>query len=297
MHSSLIIGAELKNHSLWYPTILGVLVVVAGVVLFCGSAYLLLATNLGARLGFLIAVAALSGFMIVLSLLWWTTQSPLNTFKGSIPSWKPLQVVNAPSSSNIATVQGILKKGKKVDTIEAANVKATVDATLVRVVAEPGAPLPAGANKFAAFDLPTDYLVTNTYEIGGRNTHGLGHFFTRFFHPPLYAAAEFCTATKVDFQSLGVPFGLPPGAKNYNPATGQYDKSTAKCDDAPKYLILRRSLGSLRVPPMMTFFISSIVFGLCLLGLHWRERDEQARAAAEAAEKLTPAPAPVPVGA
>jgi hypothetical protein len=189
MHSSLIIGAELKNHSLWYPTILGVLVVVAGVVLFCGSVYLLLATNLGARLGFLIAVAALSGFMIVLSLLWWTTQSPLNTFKGSIPSWKPLQVVNAPSDSNVATVQGILKKGKKVDTIEAANVKATVDATLVRVVAEPGAPLPAGANKFAAFDLPTDYLVTNTYEIGGRNTHGLGHFFTRFFHPPLYAAA------------------------------------------------------------------------------------------------------------
>jgi hypothetical protein len=48
---------------------------------------------------------------------------------------------------------------------------------------------------------------------------------------------------------------------------------------------------------MMTFFISSIVFGLCLLGLHWRERDEQARAAAEAADKLTPAPATVPVGA
>jgi len=76
MHSGLIIASELKHHSLWYPTILGVLVVVAGIVLFCGSVYLLLATNLGARLGFLVAVAALSGFMILLSLLWWTTASP-----------------------------------------------------------------------------------------------------------------------------------------------------------------------------------------------------------------------------
>ena len=40
---------------LWYPTILGILVVVAGVGLFCGSIYLLLGTNLGARLGFLVA--------------------------------------------------------------------------------------------------------------------------------------------------------------------------------------------------------------------------------------------------
>ena len=52
------VGAEATPKGLWYPTILGVLVVVAGVGLFCGSIYVLLGTNLGARLGFLVAAAS-----------------------------------------------------------------------------------------------------------------------------------------------------------------------------------------------------------------------------------------------
>ncbi len=53
--SLLTLAAEATPKGLWYPTILGVLVVVAGIVLFCGSIYVLLGTNLGARLGFLVA--------------------------------------------------------------------------------------------------------------------------------------------------------------------------------------------------------------------------------------------------
>ncbi len=45
---ALVLAAEgIKNRDLWYPTILGVLVVLAAVSLFMGSIYLLLATNLG----------------------------------------------------------------------------------------------------------------------------------------------------------------------------------------------------------------------------------------------------------
>ena len=51
--------------NLWDPTILGVLVVLSAVGLFCGSVYLLLGTNLGGRLGFLVAGACLTGFMRV----------------------------------------------------------------------------------------------------------------------------------------------------------------------------------------------------------------------------------------
>ena len=66
---ALVLAAEgIKDRDLWYPTILGVLVVLAAVSLFMGSIYLLLATNLGARLGFLVAAAGLSGFMVLLSL-------------------------------------------------------------------------------------------------------------------------------------------------------------------------------------------------------------------------------------
>ena len=67
---SLILATEILHKGLWYPTILGVLVVVAAVVLFLGSIYVLLGTNVGARLGFLIAFTGLAGFMVVLTLLW-----------------------------------------------------------------------------------------------------------------------------------------------------------------------------------------------------------------------------------
>jgi hypothetical protein len=52
------------------PAIRGVLVVMVGVVVLLGSVYLLLATNIGTRAGFLIAMAALTGWLFSLGLFW-----------------------------------------------------------------------------------------------------------------------------------------------------------------------------------------------------------------------------------
>ena len=46
----------------------------------------------------------------------------------------------------------------------------------------------------------------------------------------------------------------------------------------------RRDLGSLRVPPFVAFLAFSLLFGLTLLSLHWRERDLQEAAARVAGE-------------
>ena len=58
--------------------------------------------------------------------------------------------------------------------------------------------------------------------------------------------------------------------------------------------MLFRDLGSLRVPPFVAFAMSTILFILGLLGLHWRERDEQRleeeRAAAAAGPVAVPDP-------
>src|SRR4029079_16718959 len=59
-------GEGPAHPTLWSPTILGVLVVLSAIGLFCGSVYLLLSTNLGARLGFLVAAASFTGFMVLL---------------------------------------------------------------------------------------------------------------------------------------------------------------------------------------------------------------------------------------
>src|SRR5690242_21786743 len=85
LHLLLAEGPTKAN--IWNPTIIGVLTVLSAIGLFCGSVYLLLSTNLGARLGFLVAAASLTGFMVLLSTLWWTSgNSGIDPPHGKSPS-------------------------------------------------------------------------------------------------------------------------------------------------------------------------------------------------------------------
>ena len=143
-----ILASELTEKGLWYPTILGVLVVVAGVVLFCGSAYLLLGTNLGARLGFLVAFTGLMGFLMVLSLPLDHHRVAAEHAQGAHP-----RVGGATRSSTTSTSRrsprsrDIDTKANVVDTAEAANVKAAVDEALVTKVEIPTAEAGGGRQR------------------------------------------------------------------------------------------------------------------------------------------------------
>jgi hypothetical protein len=273
---SLILATESLHKGLWYPTILGVLVVIAAVVLFLGTIYILLGTNLGARLGFLVAFTGLAGFMVVLTLLWCTTASPLNTLKGRIPAWKVQEVVASPEKSKTTDVHGIKQKSNVAEATEASNIKAAVDESLVRKVSTPTIEYTPNDNRFAKFDTVTDYQILQTWEIGGSNPQFWKGEFT---HQPEYAVVQFCQV--VDQTNLQ-PFGLPP--------------LPPECDNSPDaisgYVVLYRDLGSLRFPAFVAFFISLILFGLGLLALHWREKDEQALA--EEAKAATSGPVAAP---
>jgi hypothetical protein len=275
----LLFASELLHKGLWYPTILGVLVVVAGIALFCGSIYVLLGTNLGARLGFLVAFTGLMGFMVILSLLWCTTASPLNTIKGRIPQWRVQQVVTSPEDSKIDAVHGIQKKANRVDPTEAANVKAAVDAVLVPKEATPTAPLGPDDNKFAIeqFTDVTKYMILNTFEVGGSNPQ---FWKLQFTHDPLYAVAQFCEVQPADPNRPSVLAPLPPEC---NP------------DGEKGFVVLSRDLGSLRVPPFVAFIMASILFVLGLLLLHWREKDEnEVEAKKQEQQVAQKRPTPVP---
>ena len=278
-----LLASELTSKSIWYPTILGFLVVIAAITLFAGSVYLLLSTNLGARLGFLVAFTGLMGFMVVLTSLWIVTASPLNTLKGRIPSWKAVEIVNDPSAAKTPEVRDIQTAGKKVDVVEASNVKAAADENLIAVEALPGE-AQITQQAFARFQAVTEYQVLNTYEIGGSNPNPLDLEIT---HTPKFAVIEFCEV--VDPTSL-VPFGVAPPPANCKSSS---DKSG--------FIVLKRDLGSLRVPPIVAWISSILLFGLGLLLLHWREKDERAakrRATAEAeATTETAATTPVPANA
>lgn len=73
------------------PGIRGILVVLVGTVVLCGSVYLLLATNVGSRLGMLLALAGVTGWLTCLTLFWWISPPAIGP-RGNNPEWKPVEV-------------------------------------------------------------------------------------------------------------------------------------------------------------------------------------------------------------
>ncbi|MXZ15764.1 MAG: hypothetical protein F4Y76_09695, partial [Acidimicrobiales bacterium] len=94
----------------WDPVLTGYLAVIIGIAVLCGSVYLLLATNLGVRLGFLVAWTGLWGWMLLMSIVWWVFGIG---WIGSQPGWNVLQVTSNPATVLVDEVQQL--KGVPVD--------------------------------------------------------------------------------------------------------------------------------------------------------------------------------------
>jgi hypothetical protein len=75
----------------WDPQIRGILAVLVGFVVLAGSVYLLLTTNLGSRLGFLLALAGLFGWMTILTLYWWVNPPGIGP-AGDPPFWEVSEI-------------------------------------------------------------------------------------------------------------------------------------------------------------------------------------------------------------
>lgn len=89
------------------PAIRSILVVLTGVVILCGSVYLILGTNVGARLGFLLAAGGLFGWMTILGFTWWLTPPAIGP-RGDLPSWEVLDIVYGdPANSSIDVAQSL----------------------------------------------------------------------------------------------------------------------------------------------------------------------------------------------
>ena len=253
--------AEGVGNGIWYPTILGVLVVIAAVTLFIGSVYLLLGTNLGARLGFLVTFTCLMGFLLVLSILWLTTASPLESPKGRVASWSVIENVPNISKAKTEAVRDIARKENKASTTDASNVLAAADAALITKVSTPTVTYTPQDNRFAKFQDVTQFMVLQTWTVGGSNPQ---FWKGEFNHSKKYAVIQYC-ATEPQTQTFGLP-PLPPQCAN----------------DKRGYIVATYDYGTLRLPPFFVIVITGVLFGLGLLLLHWREKDEMAAKAAEA---------------
>jgi hypothetical protein len=267
-------GHTAKN--LWDPTILGVLTVLAGVVLFCGSTYLLLATNMGARQGFLVAFTGLTGIVMLIGMLWMTTATPLNVPKGRTAEWQPISddpaeaIVTDLASSSVPAIRTIADAGTAVpvkapedggeDLLLRGSLRPAVEAALVQ--AKPEGPEPVEPGPLVQFcdscsgDALTDLDELSSYVVGG-DTKNV------FWHEHRYAAVQFCEKLPVTDDP-----NVTPG--------------TPECDPAkvPQYLLLEYDYGSVRLPTVFYTLFSGLLFALGLYALHVKERSDQAAAGA-----------------
>ncbi|HVW31711.1 MAG TPA: hypothetical protein VHL53_04145 [Acidimicrobiia bacterium] len=247
-----VLAAEATKHLDLVGKLRGYFIVVFAVGLFCGSIYLLLSTNVGARLGFLIAFASLTGFLMILGLIWFTNLTPLNALHGDPPHWVVKEVVADPGQATEAEARQIEQQGAPVGSAAQGEIKATVDSELT-----------AEGGKFQKYQNAADYVVVNAVEQGGG-----GESFFR--HRPLYAMMAVQAAKQVE---------TLPGAAPPVPA--------ADPSKPINYVFLERNLGAMRQPPLVMSTAFGILFILSIYVMHNMERAEQrAKAAA-----LEPTPA------
>ena len=241
-HGQLDLMGELRGYA----------IVVFSVGLFCGSIYLVLATDLGSRMGFMVSFASLTAFLAMLGLIWFTNLTPLNALHGPGPHWKVEEIVDNLGQAKIEKTRPILQEGRAVDTAAQGEIKATVDGALT-----------AEGSEFKLFQKADDYVVLQTNEIGGGNL-------SFFRHRPHYAVMSVQAAKKVE----ALPGAAPPPL-------------TADPAQPVKYVVLVRDLGALRQPPIIMTIAFSILFAISLYVMHNMERSALKAKAAE----LEPAPA------
>jgi hypothetical protein len=248
-----ILAAEATKHLDLIGKLRGYFIVVFAVTLFCGSIYMVLATNVGSRLGFLIAFASLTGFLSILGLIWFTNLTPLNALHGPPPHWVVREIVDNPAQAKTEKARSIEKDGVELDAASQGEIKATVDSA---VTAEGG--------EFKQFSSTGDYVVVKAEKLGGGSL-------SFFRHRPLYGVMEI------------------QGAKVVNPLAGAAPPPpAADPTKAPKYVVLERNLGAMRQPPLVMSTAFALLFLLTLYTMHTMERSQQKAKAAN----LEPAPSP-----
>jgi hypothetical protein len=142
----------------WNPQVRGGLYVLIAVLVLCGSGTLILATNLGGRLGFQASAAGLMGFLVVIGAVWWVYGiGP----QGKAPSWVPRFVAQGELSQVGGEIlDGFPRGWKELDLAdpEVADAIPVADGELT-------------SQEGGVFESPADYLPVAALEKGGE-TYG-----------------------------------------------------------------------------------------------------------------------------
>lgn len=261
----------------WEPELRGLLTVVIAVVILMGSIYMIMATNMGARLAFLVTIAGLSGWMMLMGMVWWIYGIGL---RGEDPTWQPVAGAAVLQDTEALRSGGVLETLPPVpDDATPAEEAAIVGDELLEedfIMLDPASPASGQAQAEASVLLEEqgafqagEFVITNVYDIGGDRypkieagkIPGLDNDsldFFAFFHEPHYVVAE------------AAPFEQVRPEAGRAPVTPRIDEIRQR-----QYVYMVRDLGTRRQPAVvLTFGGGAIFLTLCWL-LHRRERHLQ----------------------
>ena len=258
----------------WEPELRGLLTVVIAVVILMGSIYLIMMTNMGSRLAFLVTLAGLAGWMMLMGATWWIYGIGL---RGPDPSWAPVPGATVLQDTDALRSGGVIAVVPTIpDDATPEEEAALVGDELIDegfILLDPASPAFGQAAASASVFLEEEgayaageYTVTDIYDIGGERypmikagaVPGLTDEsldFLAFFHEPHYVLVEAAPYEQVRTE---------PGRA---PVTPTIDETQQR-----QYVYMVRDLGSRRQPAVvLTIGGGAIFLALCYL-LNRRDR-------------------------
>jgi hypothetical protein len=247
----------------WEPGIRGVLVVLVMVVVLIGGTYLIVGTNLGARLGVLVVLAAFFGWMATMGAIWWIYGIGLT---GPTPTWQPADPISIVREERFLVSAGILAEPPRTTGDVRADVRAVSEALQAegwrlldesdpergQAVAFSDEIVLNRAQEFAA----GEYVSVAVYDKGGERYPKINDAidFVAFFHQPRYALVELAPL---------VPQRVEPARAPARPVVDETQPH--------RYVYMIRDMGARRQPATLITIGSTLVFLVLCWLMHRRE--------------------------
>ncbi len=250
----------------WQPELRGILTVIIVVTVLCGSTYLVLATNLGARLGFLVTFSALAGWFFVMGAIWWSYGIGL---KGPESTWNSIAGRTVLEDAAALNQSGALDAPIMVDRSTSFTEQAHViqgqfvnegwkqlpdSAPTFGQAGSSAAGFLEGTGSFAA----GEFKVVNVFDKGGERypRYADGKLdFLAFWHKPHYVLVEVA------------PLLAQRSEPGRAPAAARIDESRPHA-----YVYMIRDMGAKREPAAFITGGSLLLFLSCCWLLHRRDK-------------------------
>ena len=244
----------------WDPTIRGILVVLVSFLVLCGSVYLVMGTDLGSRLGFLVAAAGFWGWMAIMGAAWWAYGIGL---EGPGPTWRVEEVLtsSSPDDTSAAAQPEARDLSEWRELPEGDVIRGEAQTTADEALTGEDSPV-------AQFEATSEYITVNAFAVGGRDPDSI---WSRLPGPtpPQYALVQVQPAVEVI--TLGEGETCAAGATCIE--FGETPPPAEAVEDAPVYsVIMVRDLGAARLPSAIVTLSSLVIFGIVCNRLHRRDQ-------------------------